>query len=172
MALGINRETAAEHLVGLGCGFFGESFWELGSKCQIRAQLVNPLRMRSLLERRRGGRGEGGIFHVFYVFFWFRHRFLFFITIINLLQQNAFHWNSRLLSFWAFFFWRDELKQPGYPFIMELVFIFPKLLFLSSSFFIISIFFFISFSTIRNECIMHCIPPFYGVSLLCHLEDR
>ena len=66
MALGIIRETAPGHLVKLGCGLFGESFWELGRKCQIRAQLVNLLKMRSFLgetERGRGegqGRGEGG----------------------------------------------------------------------------------------------------------------
>ena len=99
MALGINRETAAGLLVKLACRLFGESFWELGRKGQIRAHLVNLLKngkMVSLLRRRRGagkerGKGEGGIFDVFYVFFWFRHRFLFLVTIINLLQQNVFH---------------------------------------------------------------------------------
>lgn len=96
MALGINRETAAGLLVKLACRLFGESFWELGRKGQIRAQLVNLLKMGSLLRRRRGargerGKGEGGIFDVFYVSFWFRHRFLFLVTIINLLQQNVFH---------------------------------------------------------------------------------
>ena len=68
MALGIDRETAAGLLVELGCGLFGESFWQLGRKCQSQAQLVNLCNMRSLLERREGG---GGIFHVFYVYFTF-----------------------------------------------------------------------------------------------------
>ena len=154
MALGITRETAPGLLVKLGCGLFGESFWELGSKCQIRAQLVNLLKMGPLLGKRRGGEGEWGYRSRFYVFFWFRHRFLFLIIIINLLQQNAFHWNSRLLSF---FFWRDELKQPGYSFKKELVFIFPKLLFLSSFLLLFQSFFSFLFqpSRMNASCIVY-----------------
>lgn len=71
MALGITRKTAPGLLVKLDCGLFGKSFWELGRKCQSRVQVVNLFNMRSLLERRRRGRGEGGIFHVFYVYFTF-----------------------------------------------------------------------------------------------------
>lgn len=91
MALGINRETAAGLLVKLACRLFGESFWELGRKGQIRAHLVNLLKNGFFIEEKERGKGEGGIFDVFYVFFWFRHRFLFLVTIINLLQQNVFH---------------------------------------------------------------------------------
>lgn len=72
MALGITRETAPGLLEKLDCGFFGKSFWELGRKCQSRAQLVDLFNMRSLLERRRGGRGEG----VSFTYFTFILRFL------------------------------------------------------------------------------------------------
>ena len=100
MALGINWETAAGLLVELGCGLFGESFWELGRKCQSRAQLVNLFNMRSLLERRRGGRGYlSRILRLFYVFFWFRQRFLFLIIIINLLEQLSLKFNAFKLFF-------------------------------------------------------------------------
>lgn len=65
MALGINRETAAGLLVKLACRLFGESFWELGRKGQIRAQLVNLLKMGSLLRRRRGARGVSLMYFTF-----------------------------------------------------------------------------------------------------------
>lgn len=105
MALGITRETAPGLLVKLDCGLFGKSFWELGRKCQSRVQVVNLFNMRSLLERRRGERGEGGggylsrILRLFYVFFWFRHRFLFLIIIINLLQQLSLKFKAFELFF-------------------------------------------------------------------------
>ena len=62
MALGINRETAAGLLVKLACRLFGESFWELGRKGQIRAHLVNLLKNGFFIEekeRGEGGEGEG-----------------------------------------------------------------------------------------------------------------
>ena len=63
MALGINRETAAGLLVKLACRLFGESFWELGRKGQIRAHLVKLLKNGFFIEekeRGEGGEGEGG----------------------------------------------------------------------------------------------------------------
>ena len=58
MALGINRETAAGLLVKLACRLFGESFWELGRKGQIRAHLVNLLKNALFIgEKVRGGGG-------------------------------------------------------------------------------------------------------------------
>ena len=62
MALGINRETAARLLVKLACRLFGESFWELGRKGQIRAHLVKHLKNGFFIEekeRGEGGRGRG-----------------------------------------------------------------------------------------------------------------
>lgn len=47
----------------LACRLFGESFWELGRKGQIRAHLVNLLKNGFFIEekeRGEGGEGEGG----------------------------------------------------------------------------------------------------------------
>ena len=47
----------------LACRLFGESFWELGRKGQIRTHLVNLLKNGFFIEekeRGEGGEGEGG----------------------------------------------------------------------------------------------------------------
>lgn len=60
MALGINRETAAGLLVKLACRLFGELFWELGRKGQIRAHLVNLLKNGFFIEEKERGEGREG----------------------------------------------------------------------------------------------------------------
>lgn len=44
----------------LACRLFGESFWELGRKGQIRAHLVNLLKNGFFIEEKEKERGEGG----------------------------------------------------------------------------------------------------------------
>lgn len=65
MALGINRETAAGLLVKLACRLFGESFWELGRKGQIRAHLVNLLKNGFFIEEKERGRGVSLMYFTF-----------------------------------------------------------------------------------------------------------